>query len=195
MRPPGLTSGAARSSASACSLQPLGERARPHPPFGVRIAPPGAGAGAGRIDQHEVGAAGEIGERVLLAARRAHLHVARAGALEPLVDRRKPALVGVGRVDLARGSPSSAASASVLPPAPAHRSTTCSPGFAPASSAASCEPSSWISIRPLRNAGSAWIAGLLASGAEHDAQAAAATSASAAHRGRRAPPRLRRASP
>ena len=33
--------------------------------------------------------------------RRAHLHVARAGALEPLVDRREPALVVVGGVDLA----------------------------------------------------------------------------------------------
>ena len=29
-----------------------------------------------------------------------HLHVARAGALEPLMDRREAALVGVGRVDL-----------------------------------------------------------------------------------------------
>ena len=39
-------------------------------------------------------------EHVLVAARRDHLHVARAGALEPLMDRREAALVGVGRVDL-----------------------------------------------------------------------------------------------
>src|SRR5262244_281632 len=56
-----------------------------------------------------------------------------------------------------------AASASVLPPAPAHRSTTCWPGLAPASSAESCEPSSCTSTRPLMKAGSAWIAGFLAS--------------------------------
>src|ERR1700722_5436317 len=35
-------------------LDALLERARPDAPFGVGIAPPGAGAGAGRIDQHEV---------------------------------------------------------------------------------------------------------------------------------------------
>src|SRR5262249_52143861 len=56
-----------------------------------------------------------------------------------------------------------AASASVLPPAPAHRSTTCWPGLAPASSAESCEPSSCTSTIPLMKAGSAWIAGFLAS--------------------------------
>src|SRR5437763_1937613 len=56
-----------------------------------------------------------------------------------------------------------AASASVLPPPPAHRSSTCSPGLAPAKSAASCEPSSWISIRPFRYANSACTAGFLAS--------------------------------
>ena len=93
MRPPGFTSAAARSSTSACSFMPLVERARPHPPLGVGIAPPGAGAGAGRVDQHEVDAAVEIGELVADGLRRAHLHVARAGALEPLVDRREPALV------------------------------------------------------------------------------------------------------
>ena len=60
---------------------------------------------------------------------------------------------------------SSAASASVLPPPPAQRSSTCSPGLAPASSAASWEPSSWISIWPLRKAGSACTAGLLPSAA------------------------------
>ena len=42
-----------------------------------------------------------------------------------------------------------AASASVLPPAPAHRSSTCRRGAAPASSAATCEPSSCTSNQPL----------------------------------------------
>ena len=41
-------------------LLPLLQRAGPHAPFGVRIAPPGAGAGAGRVDQHQVAAAWQI---------------------------------------------------------------------------------------------------------------------------------------
>ena len=82
-------------------LDPFGERARAHAPLGVGIAPPGAGAGAGRVDQHQIGAAGEIGKHVALAARRADLDVAHAGAREALVDRRQPALVDVGGVDLA----------------------------------------------------------------------------------------------
>src|SRR3712207_9520028 len=36
---------------------------------------------------------------------------------------------------------------------------SCSPGLTPAMSAASCEPSSWISNHPLRNSGSLWSAG------------------------------------
>ena len=43
----------------------------------------------------------EIGELVADRLRRADLDVARAGALEPVVDRREPALVVVGGVDLA----------------------------------------------------------------------------------------------
>src|SRR5262245_46852688 len=76
------------------------ERAGAYPPLGVGIAPPGADAGAGRIDEHEIGAASEIGERVARGARGAHLHVARAGARKPLVDGREPSLVGVGGVEL-----------------------------------------------------------------------------------------------
>src|SRR5262249_22998808 len=79
------------------------------------IAPPGAGAGAGRVDEDEVDAAGEIGERIVLRlppsafALRApadrpfgcpDLHVAGAGALEALVHRREAALVEVGGKDL-----------------------------------------------------------------------------------------------
>ena len=83
MRPPGRTSGAARSSVSACSFSRCLQRAGPHPPFGVRIAPPGADAGAGA----------SISTRSILPCRSAsslptdfggaHLDVARAGALQP----------------------------------------------------------------------------------------------------------------
>jgi len=55
-----------------------------------------------------------------------------------------------------------AASAKVLPPPPAQRSITVSPGVAPVISAAICEPSSWTSTMPLMKAGSDWMAGLLA---------------------------------
>ena len=44
-----------------------------------------------------------------------------------------------------------AAIAKVLPPAPAQKSTTRSPGLAFTNSATSCEPSSWISISPVFN--------------------------------------------
>ena len=56
-----------------------------------------------------------------------------------------------------------AASASVLPPAPAQRSITCSPGLAAVNSAASCEPSSCTSTAPLMKSSSAWMPGLRAS--------------------------------
>ena len=82
-------------------LEALGERARANAPFGVRIAPPGAGAGARRVDQNEVGAAGEIGEYVGLASWRAHLDVACVRARNALMDRCQPALVAIGRIDLA----------------------------------------------------------------------------------------------
>src|SRR5580692_4990144 len=37
-------------------LDALLERAGPDAPFGVGVAPPGARAGAGRVDQHEIAA-------------------------------------------------------------------------------------------------------------------------------------------
>ena len=64
MRPPGLTSAGGALEHRFLLLEPLGERAGADAPFGVGIAPPGAGAGAGRIDQHQIGAAGEIGEDI-----------------------------------------------------------------------------------------------------------------------------------
>ena len=81
-------------------LDPLLERARTHAPLGIGVAPPRSGAGAGRVDQHQIGLAVEIGERVGRAARRADLHIAHIGAFKPCVDRRKPALVVVGGVEL-----------------------------------------------------------------------------------------------
>ena len=50
---------------------------------------------------NEIDLAFEIGELVAGALGRAHLHIARARALEPRMDRRQPALVGVGRENLA----------------------------------------------------------------------------------------------
>ena len=64
-----------------------------------------------------------------------------------------------------------AASASVLPPAPAQRSITCSPGLAAENSAASCEPSSCTSIAPLMKSSSDCTPGIAGVGGEIDAQA------------------------
>ena len=79
------------------ALQPIGRQ----PPARFGIAAPSAGAGAGRIDQHEVGAAGEVGDRIALAAGRADLDVARAGALQPVEDRPQAMPVGVKCMNLA----------------------------------------------------------------------------------------------
>ena len=81
-------------------LLALFERAGPHAPLGVRIAPPGAGAGAGRVDQHQIAARGKVGDFAADRFRRAHLHVARARAFEAVVDRRQPPLVVVGGENL-----------------------------------------------------------------------------------------------
>ncbi len=68
MRPPGLTSAGRALEHGFLLLDALGQRARANAPFGVGIAPPGADAGAGRIDQHQIGAAGEIGQDIGVAA-------------------------------------------------------------------------------------------------------------------------------
>ena len=105
-----------------------------------------------------------------LCPRRADLDVAHAG---PRRAGRRSARAGACRCRWRRSGrdcPSGAASASVLPPPPAQRSITCSPGSAAASSAASCEPSSWISIQPFWNAGSACTAGVRASSPSDDPQ-------------------------
>ena len=83
-----------------------------------------------------------------------------------------------------RPSPAiSAASASVLPPAPAHRSTTSIPGAASQPRQISWLPSSWTSTRPSRQAGSP-RPGSLPAGAGRAARAASARPPAAAPRPR-----------
>ena len=137
------------------------ERAGAHPPLGVGIAPPGAGAGAGRVDQHQVGGAVAVGQQVLLAA--SACGPARCGR------RRAPGACGSARAAACRGRwRRSGPSSSSAPRAPAscrrRRRTDRSPArraWRRESNAASCEPSSCTSISPSRNAGSEWIARFL----------------------------------
>ena len=170
------------------------ERARAHPPLGVGIAPPRAGAGAGRIDQHEVDAAGEVGEHVADRFRRA----APARCARPRARAGRGSARGVACRYRWRGSgPCSPSRRRARASCRRRRRTDRPPArraCAAASNAASCEPSSWISIRPLMKAGSAWIAGILRVGLSARCAGRPATSASArarARRARRAPPRAR----
>src|SRR6187200_3391040 len=82
-------------------LQTRVERARPHPPFSVGVASPGADTGARRVDQYEVHAAVEFVELRTVGPWRVDLHIVRAGSLQPLMDWRETALVIVSGVDLA----------------------------------------------------------------------------------------------
>src|ERR1700682_6358026 len=82
-------------------LYPLFERARTHAPLGVRMAAPDAGAGAGRIDEHEVDFPLEIGKNVGLPLRRPRLNIAGFRALDAIVNRREPAEVGIMGENLA----------------------------------------------------------------------------------------------
>ena len=144
-------------------LQPHLERAGAHPPFGVGVAPPGAGAGAGRVDQHEIGRGVDVGERVVrrpsACGRR---HCAR---------RRATAARGSARAGACRGRSRSAGPCPASsPPAPAscrrRRRRDRSPArrvLPPTASAASCEPSSCTSMAPLIKSSSAWMPGLRAS--------------------------------
>ena len=68
-------------------------------PFGVGAAAPGARPGTRRIDHDAIHFAKEIVEGPL--ARRPHLHVARAVALQPVVNRREAMAVAVVGEDLA----------------------------------------------------------------------------------------------
>src|SRR5438067_4887971 len=85
-------------------LDPFGERSGADAPLGIGIAPPSAGTGAWRIDHDEIAAAAKVSETVTADAasgRGPHLNVARAGARKPRMDRRQPALVEIGGINLA----------------------------------------------------------------------------------------------
>ena len=77
------------------------ERARPHPPFRIRIAPPGARAGTGRIDKNEITAPFESRKHVSVPARRMQLDVADPGAFESREAPHEPCPIAVARMDLA----------------------------------------------------------------------------------------------
>ena len=78
MRPPCLDETQRAFERLVLILDALLERAGAHTPFGVGVAPPGAGARAGRIDQHEIAASFKIGEHVRLPPRGPHLDIAGA---------------------------------------------------------------------------------------------------------------------
>ena len=83
-------------------LDALGQRAGAHAPFCIGIAPPGAGAGAGRIDQDEIGLAGDVRQRLVAArARDADVDDGRPRARQPVMQRRETAAVEVGGVEVA----------------------------------------------------------------------------------------------
>src|SRR6476620_3803595 len=82
-------------------LLTLLERARPHSPFGVRVAPPSSGARAWGIDKNEVHASRQIVNFATNGFWRAHLNVSRSRALEAIMDRSESALVVVSCKNLA----------------------------------------------------------------------------------------------
>ena len=81
-------------------LKSLLQRPGTHPPLGVGIAAPRADTGAGRVDEHEIGAVFEIDQQIFPPTRRSDLHVVNPRALEALVDRGKPSLVRIRCVEL-----------------------------------------------------------------------------------------------
>ena len=141
-------------------LLALFERAGPHAPLGVRVAAPGAGAGAGRIDQHQVACA-RRGRRV-----RCRPISACGPATLRAPERFRRSWIGAsGRLSssVAKIWPLFsiiAASASVLPPAPAQRSRTCSPRLgAGQQRGESASPRPDLEPALLRKAGSTWTPG------------------------------------
>ncbi len=77
------------------------EAAGTQAPLGVRVAAPGADAGAGRVDHHAIDLAIEVRHRIGAGARRPDLHVAHTRTRDALVDRREAAGIGIGGVKLA----------------------------------------------------------------------------------------------
>src|SRR5208282_1041328 len=70
-------------------LDALIERARADAPLGVGVAPPGAGAGARRVDHDQIAPPFEVREDLFRPAGRADLDIARARSDEPGDDRRE----------------------------------------------------------------------------------------------------------
>ena len=106
MRPPGLTSGTARSSTVTCSLRRISSapgRSR-HFASGLRRHDPvpvqGASISARSIVPCQ---AFQLVARLFPGVRTCH--IARARALKPRINRREPALVGIGRENLALVAP------------------------------------------------------------------------------------------
>src|SRR3984893_5331849 len=75
--------------------------ARSYPPLCVRIAPPGARAGAWRIDENKIAAPFETSEHIVFPARRMQLNVTRPAAFESGDAPHESGPIAVGRVDLA----------------------------------------------------------------------------------------------
>ena len=135
--------------------------------------------GARRIDQREIDAAGKIGKHIRLAARRPHLNIARAGARDALMDRRKLPLVDVGGVNLTAIFGHRRQRQRLAAGAGGEIDDLFAGLGAGESSAASCEPSSWISIVALEKGGLGVDGGIFRVRRKPDAAARAATIASA----------------
>src|SRR5262249_50674287 len=73
---------------------------RPHPPFGIWIAPPGAGTSTRRINQYKILASHQIVISPADRFWRAHLYVARTRSFQSAMDGGEPPLVIVGGKNL-----------------------------------------------------------------------------------------------
>ena len=192
MRPPWLDQRRGAVEHRVLVLDALLERAGPHPPLGVRIAPPGPDAGAGRVDQHEVDAAARD-RPAEVARRRCGVRTwtlrapARASRAWIGASRRLSVSVAIELAAIFHHAPRARASCRRRRRRDRSRARR---GRAPASSAASWEPSSCTSTSPLMKAGSAWIGRALGFGARARCAARRRPRASARRRDGRAPRRL-----
>ena len=120
------------------------------PPLEIGIAAQRAEAGARRVDEHAVDLAGEpLDLRVALVRDQLRMHVRQPRAREPRLQVREPSR---RRRRTRTGGPASAScapSSSVLPPAPAQKSTTMSLRRGATSTPTSWLPSSCTSIAPV----------------------------------------------
>ena len=84
------------------AVEPVGRQ----PPAPLRIAPPGAAARAGRVDQHEIGLPRQsASSRSSLGGLSSRVSIDRAGALGARRKLRQPRAVAVGREDPAHPAP------------------------------------------------------------------------------------------